>query len=122
MCLYVNQRATEEYRQRHAGKKRVVVWKVVAWDEVAQQWVSRFRNKPIRFGWFTARGKLRKERVEAGAIHVHTTRIAALWWRRGRQRVVRCQAMLADFIGTDKWNDDAAFTKIWIPKQNPPRK
>jgi len=125
MCLIVSTKAKDKFLKRHKNKSKVIVWKVLNRPiQHNQPWTTLFRYVQIKkAGWFKAVGKLSKECVEEGVIHVYTTRQEArknIYTKDGvtppLSKLLRCEALLKDLIAVGEDND-ACFSKIWIPKK-----
>jgi len=122
MCLYTSDKNKELFLKRHKNKKKVVVWKIL--DCLNNSFATPYMGIKIeQAGWFKATGKPSKKCVEEGGIHVFTTRLRAkleaiLFSGPSfyKMKIFRCEALLKDLIAVGD-NQDACFSKIWIPKK-----
>ena len=127
MCLTVNKEAEKKFRERHKGKKRIVVWKVIRKNNT-----TIYQDTLVNAGWFKAIGLIDREsylsfdlegdifvnNIYGGVIHVCVNRKEARNIQEGcgNRRIIRCEALVKDLVAVGK-SGDACFTKIWIPKK-----
>ena len=124
MCLSVNPIMTKQFKIycKRKNIKEIVVWKVLEKCRSLTDNKVLYRSifggfNDIKAGWLKADGSLSKSgSIDTGAIHVLRTRELARNFHRPGEIIIRCRALIKDFIATNGCQDEMCFKKIWIPK------
>lgn len=126
MCLAIDEKRDKNFRVQNKNKKWVNVYKVYYRSEYKELFpIFYSKNTGVKAGWVKSNrenkelssDELHLNRVDKG-IHVYLSKKAAYYWysRIDKEVIVKCKALVKDLLRCGVLNE-AAFMKIWLPKE-----
>lgn len=138
MCLFYSKVKTKRYRSRSRSSKFITVYKIFQKSKKTGKLYSIYfrQTSPIKRGWFKSnRHSIQlnelDDNISDGIIYVNR----GIYVFRDRQTaikeyryiiydnkvIVKCKALLKDFVGCNNKCDELVFMKIFIPRAAKPR-